>query len=256
MIQLLSGLLIFPISLLALNYVRKRHRELLAYRNHLVEADVPWSLMLMIVLSVAFIPLLPGLNMYLAALMPFLIVLGAIMVFLSQRIDIEQLWIGGKLPYLFVLKWMIIIYLALPLPMALLAALSTLILHFVGIETDAQDTVQHFLTLENTEDYLSFVIYACAIAPVLEEIFFRGFLFPIMKKRAGSLFAYLVTAILFGAVHGHLPSFIPLSFLGLVLAWLYDASGRLWLSVLLHALFNSISLALLFVLKMMGILTL
>jgi len=51
-------------------------------------------------------------------------------------------------------------------------------------------------------------------------------------------FPMVLSSLLFGAAHFHLPSFLPLAVLGLALAILYEATGNLLAPVLSHSLFN------------------
>jgi membrane protease YdiL (CAAX protease family) len=91
---------------------------------------------------------------------------------------------------------------------------------------------------------------ALLIAPVAEELLFRGILqsyarklFPINRwllHRWGSLIA---VGILFGAMHGTTPHHIPaLAVFGMILGYLYERTGSLTLPILVHILFNAKSL--------------
>jgi membrane protease YdiL (CAAX protease family) len=75
-------------------------------------------------------------------------------------------------------------------------------------------------------------------APVVEEMLFRGILFPLLKKIGPSSFAYLMSALLFAVIHINLVTFIPLFFLGLVLAWLVERTDNLLAPITAHAVFN------------------
>ncbi|MFH1830270.1 MAG: type II CAAX endopeptidase family protein [Pseudomonadota bacterium] len=76
------------------------------------------------------------------------------------------------------------------------------------------------------------------LAPVCEEIFFRGILQGSLEKRIGSGRAIIVTAILFSLIHS--TSFHPhlLLILGLMLSWLYSITGTLRVPILCHAISN------------------
>jgi uncharacterized protein len=45
-------------------------------------------------------------------------------------------------------------------------------------------------------------IIAVTLAPFMEELFFRGFLYPVLVRRMGTLIAILLTSALFGLLHG------------------------------------------------------
>jgi membrane protease YdiL (CAAX protease family) len=87
------------------------------------------------------------------------------------------------------------------------------------------------------------IILAIVAAPLAEETFFRGFVFPALRGRWGTLWAALASALLFAALHFDPGSFIPFTVIGLLLAWAYIVSGSLWAAIFAHFAFNSISLA-------------
>ncbi|HEY9683585.1 MAG TPA: CPBP family intramembrane glutamic endopeptidase [Drouetiella sp.] len=85
---------------------------------------------------------------------------------------------------------------------------------------------------------LKSVIFACLVAPFTEEIMFRGLLFGWLRYRFGSLPAILVSSLLFAMWHFDLNGFVQYFSLGLVLASVYNRTRNLWLSMLIHALWN------------------
>ena len=62
---------------------------------------------------------------------------------------------------------------------------------------------------------------------------------------AGLGAAVVVSSLFFAAIHQHLPSMAPLFILAVVLAMLYIYSGSLWASIVLHAVFNGVSICIL-----------
>ncbi|MBS3780210.1 MAG: CPBP family intramembrane metalloprotease [Desulfovermiculus sp.] len=86
-----------------------------------------------------------------------------------------------------------------------------------------------------------FILAAVIIAPLVEEIFFRGFLFAGLKKRYTWVSAMLISSGLFALLHLS-PLAAPLIFLlGLVFAYLYQQSGSIWPAVITHSLVNSLA---------------
>jgi membrane protease YdiL (CAAX protease family) len=90
-----------------------------------------------------------------------------------------------------------------------------------------------------------FGIMLVVVAPLAEEIFFRGFTCEVMRERLGSRGAIISSALLFAAVHLYLIQFIPVFVMGLGLAWLYEARRSLVPSFLAHATLNLIAVLLL-----------
>ncbi len=88
-----------------------------------------------------------------------------------------------------------------------------------------------------------FVLVAVVMAPLFEEIVFRGFLFRGFANSWGWVWGALASAAIFGAAHLQLDVFVPLAVLGFVLAWAYHRTGSLWTCITMHALFNLIAVA-------------
>lgn len=90
------------------------------------------------------------------------------------------------------------------------------------------------------------VLLAGLAAPFAEEIFFRGLLYGLLRRYWGVVASVTVSALLFGAVHGILDVLPGTAVMGAVLAIAYERSGTLWVPVTIHAMYNSLSLILLF----------
>ena len=91
-----------------------------------------------------------------------------------------------------------------------------------------------------------YVGITCLIAPIAEEVFFRGFLFPILRARAGVAWGVVITGALFSLVHAlgsPVEALIVLFVLGAGLCLLYLRTGSLLPCIGLHALNNAISFA-------------
>src|SRR5947199_8232941 len=87
------------------------------------------------------------------------------------------------------------------------------------------------------------IVFAVAIAPVVEEFLFRFFIFGVLKRYFVCLLCVAFSALLFAAAHAHLPSFVPLFVLGSCFAIAYECSGSFLISMTMHSLFNSLTLS-------------
>ena len=96
---------------------------------------------------------------------------------------------------------------------------------------------------ESKDTSLIFLICFAAlfIAPIQEELIFRGYLFPSLSTLGGKVFAALFTSILFALSHLNLPILFPLFFFGLLLAFSYQRSQTILVPILAHFLFNFVS---------------
>lgn len=93
------------------------------------------------------------------------------------------------------------------------------------------------------------------LAPLIEEVIFRGFIFGSLKKGTNAVFAGLLTSLLFAVGHLAASSTGPLYIaaidtfvLSLVLVYLREKTGSLWASIGLHAIKNGIAFVAVFVL--------
>jgi len=89
------------------------------------------------------------------------------------------------------------------------------------------------------------LISAVVLAPIVEELFFRGLLQSMFRRQLSSPWlAILVTSAIFAGIHTGQPKNIPaLAALGIALGYNYERCGRLYPSMLLHALFNAVNIA-------------
>ena len=87
-------------------------------------------------------------------------------------------------------------------------------------------------------------ILSLALAPVMEETFFRGFLFGGLRGRWGFFLAALSSGFLFALAHVDPLVFIPFTAVGMIFAWGYVYSGSILAGIIAHLLFNSISFGL------------
>jgi membrane protease YdiL (CAAX protease family) len=92
------------------------------------------------------------------------------------------------------------------------------------------------------------------MAPIAEEIFFRGFIFAGLRRyiNFGGLLRYLnlpiaglISGFLFSLAHGDPGLIVPFAGVGLILAILYEKTGSLWTSIGVHFVFNTLSFSLL-----------
>jgi membrane protease YdiL (CAAX protease family) len=97
---------------------------------------------------------------------------------------------------------------------------------------------------EGTALLLLSAALTCVVAPICEELLFRGFIFTALRNWRGTLPAALITAVLFGGVHvGSAPALdlVPLAALGFGLCLLYRHTGSLYPCIAAHSLNNSLA---------------
>ncbi len=94
--------------------------------------------------------------------------------------------------------------------------------------------------------FLAVVLAGGVLAPIAEELFFRGFVFRSYLTTRGPLVAYTLSSVLFASLHFNLPALLPILSLGLMFCWAYHRSGSIVPSMVGHALNNSFAFAILY----------
>ena len=143
--------------------------------------------------------------------------------------------------------------LVLPLALAL-QRLSVILLESLRIKAAPQQAVQVFKetvaqavpSAASIGEQLFFTLFVILLAPLAEEILFRGILYPTIKQAGFPRVALWTTSILFAFSHFTLIAILPLTFFALVLVALYEATDNLLAPILAHSFFNAANVFLMF----------
>ncbi|KGP75783.1 abortive phage infection protein [Desulfosporosinus sp. Tol-M] len=85
------------------------------------------------------------------------------------------------------------------------------------------------------------------VAPLKEEMFFRGIIYPPFRQALGRGKGMLLTGLFFATLHYDIVRFLPLFIGGVVLAWLYERSASIWPAVVAHGTWNILMAAALWI---------
>ena len=132
---------------------------------------------------------------------------------------------------------------------AALAFLAFYVFSFVyaialGID-ESDDLAEQLGANDNAANLIAVTLLVTLAAPIAEELFFRGFLFPAVWRAIGLWPAAVLDGIMFGAVHAggtDAKFLVPLSAFGFLLCLLYRYSGSLLPCIALHAVNNALAL--------------
>ena len=128
-----------------------------------------------------------------------------------------------------------------------LAAYWTLAIAYSAIvQPDAeQETLESLGTDESTLWLFCAAVLVIGLAPLAEELFFRGFFYRALRTRLPVIGAALVDGVIFGAIHfenADMAEILPvLAVLGVVFCLVYEKTGSLFAVIGLHALNNFIA---------------
>jgi membrane protease YdiL (CAAX protease family) len=89
--------------------------------------------------------------------------------------------------------------------------------------------------------YIGFAIAVAVMAPVIEELFFRGLVLRSLERRFGTAWAVVGSSVAFGGAHLQLVQLPALIAVGLVFGILRVRSGRLGPGIVAHAAFNAVA---------------
>ena len=122
--------------------------------------------------------------------------------------------------------------------------LHSLCLLIIGEDAEPQPLLQFLAQNATLVDRLLLIGTALAVAPVAEELIFRGYLFGVLRRYTGRWWAMVISALIFAAIHAHIPSLAGLFTLAVALTLVYEGTGSLWAPIVMHSLFNGITVVL------------
>lgn len=127
-----------------------------------------------------------------------------------------------------------------------LSFLVALILYYTGITIPGYEEQQSYLPLFGYDPFgfTAAILTVAVIAPFLEELFFRGFVYRVFTKTWPVWLGSILTALLFAGIHFQVHTIIPLFILGLILNYSYQKTGSVWTAVVFHSLNNTIAFGL------------
>jgi membrane protease YdiL (CAAX protease family) len=129
--------------------------------------------------------------------------------------------------------------LALQLPMGELAVLLARFVPVLGHTPEQDELIRQATRIDSPLRAITVPFAIVLVAPVTEELLFRGLLFDGLRARYGSAIAVGATAVLFGAFHLDPAALFYATAIGVVLGALRERSGSCLPTVMLHAGFNA-----------------
>jgi uncharacterized protein len=117
------------------------------------------------------------------------------------------------------------------------------ILDAFGGNSDEVDDAARELTerADSAVGVLALVVTVVLLAPVAEEVFFRGLMQRAVQRRAGAAAGIIISGLVFGAIHFQLLQLPVLAALGFILAYMTWKTGRLGPAIFTHMAFNGLT---------------
>ena len=219
---------------------------------------VPWTLRDVILASALFVPIGVGGSLGLgiglarsglvedkilavvlgSTLLPLALIAGA-WVFGIRRYGVSPELLGFRPTTATSLGWLPLVALAIGLSTT---GVYALIMETLGIDILVPDqNLEELAALDGIERIPTFAIVG-VLAPVAEEIFFRGFLLAALVSVVGGLRGALVSSAIFSAAHLNVGTLFPIFVMGILLSWLYLRTGSIWPPIIAHAAQNLLAL--------------
>jgi uncharacterized protein len=120
-----------------------------------------------------------------------------------------------------------------------IAAAWRILIQYLGFPDQQQDPVIWLAEAETLPLLVTMVVLTVVVAPVVEELLFRGCLYRFLKAKLSMAVALGLSGLLFALLHYNLLSLVPLFILGVVLAYAYERTGSIKVPILIHAIFNA-----------------
>lgn len=117
--------------------------------------------------------------------------------------------------------------------------LGNVLMHLLGIPAP-----QSFAVAVKGVDYkwefALLTVLGGVVAPIKEEMLFRGLMYPPLRQALGKGKGMLLTGLIFATLHFDIVRFLPLFIGGVVLAWLYQRSASIWPAIVAHGTWNTL----------------
>lgn len=132
----------------------------------------------------------------------------------------------------------------LSLPFVYCWGLLMIYLQQIGFSIEKQSLVGIIAETRSPILLILLVFVTVVIAPISEELLFRGAIYRFIKGQVHPRLALMLSALIFSLMHFNTMAYVPLFILGLLLARSYEVSGNIAVPIVFHALFNANTLIL------------
>ena len=185
----------------------------------------------------------PSLNTLSIALFEFLLLIPIAIIFLwrkvswqalgLKRFDRKDLALGCGL--------LVLVY--------LVTVINNLLMIALGVVVQAEVITEMFNEMDSP---FIFAFSTVILAPITEELFFRGFLFKGLREKYGWVNALMFSSIIFALFHGQLATLLPTFLMGALFAYMFQKTGSVFPGMLLHFSINAFSTTIFLIAAQMG----
>jgi membrane protease YdiL (CAAX protease family) len=171
-----------------------------------------------------------------------LLVVAGIWIFLTAARRTADYQFGlGRMQGSHIFRWSVLVcgavfFLEIPL-----SHVVDRVMTFLNLPHPEQRSVEIFRQFRHPTEIGLFLLQAVTLSPLIEELFFRGFLYSFLKRFTHTWAAIVLSAGVFAFAHANLGSVLQLWLLGVVLGAAYEHTGSLLFPIAIHGCFNFIT---------------
>jgi len=122
----------------------------------------------------------------------------------------------------------------------LVTVVMSLIISLFPQPPQPQPIAELILNTQDGRQILLLLLLVGVLAPLSEEMLFRGFIYPVLRFRFGIVGGIVLSASLFGAMHLDLVRFFPLALGGACLALFCEKSASIYPAIVAHSMWNTV----------------
>ncbi len=111
--------------------------------------------------------------------------------------------------------------------------------HFHNIEKSAESIQE---TLISGNIFTTVIIISIVLAPIIEELLFRGMILKKLNNHINTKLAIVIQAMLFSLIHFNISQLVPTLLLGIFLGICYIKFDNIIAPIIVHLVFNSIGI--------------
>ncbi len=124
--------------------------------------------------------------------------------------------------------------------------ISTLIFAMFPVQGEPQDILNIFGEAGNKWEMVAVFISAAVLAPISEELYFRGFLYKALRNKYSEGVGIAIASVIFASVHFDLYRFVPFFTAGIILNHIYEKYENILIPMIAHSVWNGIMVLALF----------
>ena len=115
------------------------------------------------------------------------------------------------------------------------------VLFLLGVKYEMQNSIDLWLSASGLAENAMAFLSIAVLAPISEELLFRGYLYRILKGAFNNLFAAVLVSLLFAGIHFSIEAFVSLAALSVLFCAVYEKYRDIRLNILVHSLFNIVN---------------